>query len=421
MRRRAPLACLALPLAALACGGDDGGGAIDAGDQPRVDAFAADCTPQSGTTIALAPVASGFTSPLLVTSPPGDPRLFVIERGGLIKIIESGQTLEQPFLDLTDDVVTSDAGGDERGLLGLAFHPDHATNHRFFVFYTGPGRGGEQGSNLVVEYRASAREPNRADPTSGVEILGIADFAQNHNGGMMAFGPDGYLYIGTGDGGGGGDPRDNGQRLDTLLGKMLRIDVDQGEPYGIPASNPLASSTTAGVQKEIWHSGLRNPWRWSFDRQTGDMWIGDVGQGAFEEVSRIPAGQGGHNLGWNEKEGEVCFNQDTCPAPEETELAAAFTDPVAVYPNPAGNTQAAVVGGYVYRGACFPDLVGDYFFADTYSSALWRLDAEADPIPAAEELDYGAPVPFIVSFGEDAAGELYVVAIGGDIYRVTAN
>jgi glucose/arabinose dehydrogenase len=406
--RPAPLAAVLLScvLALAACGDDDSDDDDDVGDDAGDD---------DAPTMAMTEVASGLDNPLLVTSPPGDPRLFVIERDGLIKIIEDGEVLEDPFLDLTALVSTGD---DERGLLGLAFHPDFATNRRFYVYYTAPGPGDPPLLDTVVEYVASDVDPNLADAASATTILEIDDPANNHNGGMMAFDPTGYLVIGTGDGGGSGDPELNGQDITSLLGKMLRIDIDDGDPYSIPDDNPLLDSLDENARFEIWHTGLRNPWRWSFDRETGDQWIGDVGQGKWEEVDRIPAGEGGHNLGWSDKEGLVCFEVDPCDAPVVTEPATEFTDPVAVYPNPSGDVSASVVGGYVYRGGDHPALVGKYFFADTYSGELWSIDADADPLPDPVAIDYGEPLEYIVSFGEDSGGEVYVVTLHGTIYRL---
>jgi glucose/arabinose dehydrogenase len=404
--RAAALPALVAALAVPGCGGGGDGSAVDAGPT------AADAAPdRPAPSIALVPVATAFERPVLLVSPPDDPRRFVVEQGGLIRILGDGAPLPDPFLDLGAAITTT---GNEQGLLGLAFAPDYATSGRFFVGYTA-----SDGANTVAEYRRSAGDPDRADPASGRVLLAIPDTRSNHNGGLIAFGPDGYLYIGTGDGGGGGDPDANGQDVRERLGKILRIDVNSGDPYAIPADNPLVDSATAGVVKEIWHSGVRNPWRWSFDRETGDLWIGDVGQNAWEEIDRIPAGEGGHNLGWSAREGFVCFGAGPCETPASPEPAAAFTDPVVAYSHGDDGLGASVVGGHVYRGDRFPSLRGWYFYADTETDRMWTIDTTARPL-AAIELDHGDAAPTIVSFGEDAAGELYVVTLFDGIFALEA-
>ena len=261
---------------------------------PTIDAPAmATCTPTSGTTVTMRKIAQVSGSAILATSPPNDGRLFVIEQAGRIRIIDNGGTLlPTPFLDVRQ--LPDFAAGGEQGLLGLAFHPQYFQNNYFYVWYTtGPCGGGPPAalpcSNVLERFTASSTDLNKADPNSGQIILQIPDFATNHNGGMLEFGPDGYLYVGTGDGGSGGDPAGNGQNKNALLGKMLRIDVDHpanGKPYGIPADNPFAAG---GGAPEVFMLGLRNPWRWSFDRANGDMWIGDVGQDAWEEIDHVVA------------------------------------------------------------------------------------------------------------------------------------
>ena len=349
--------------------------------------------------LQLRPVADGFASPLLVTNAgDGSGRLFVVQQVGRIQVVRGGRVIEEPFLDIDALVV---AGG-EQGLLGLAFHPDFESNGRFFVNYTDRG-----GDTVIAEYRA-APGSDRADPDSARVLLRINQPYSNHNGGDVVFGPDGYLYSGMGDGGSAGDPHGNGQRLDTLLGKMLRIDVDRGSPYGIPEDNPFVGRS--GARPEIWAYGLRNPWRFSFDRETDDLWIGDVGQGDQEEIDVIRTGRrAGLNFGWNVMEGTECFS------PPEGCEPKGMVRPVAVYPTGIG---CAVVGGHVYRGARFPALQGGYFFADFCAGDIFALDAAR---PSRRE-----PVILldtehaISSFGENEEGELFVTDLrGGQVLQVT--
>jgi glucose/arabinose dehydrogenase len=348
--------------------------------------------------VRLRTVAGGFSAPLAVThAGDGSGRLFIVEQGGRIRVLRDGRVQGEPFLDIASLVT---AGG-EQGLLGLAFHPEFESNGRFFVNYTD-----RSGDTVVAEYRAPGGS-GRAEPVSARVLLRIDQPFPNHNGGALAFGPDGFLYIATGDGGSGGDPFGNGQRLDTLLGKLLRIDVDGGRPYGIPEDNPFVSRS--GARPEIWAYGLRNPWRLSFDRGTGDLWIGDVGQGALEEIDRARAGRrGGDNYGWNEMEGTECFSPpDGCDR-------RGLVRPVAVYPTRLG---CAVIGGHVYRGSRFPALLGGYFFADFCAGLVFALDptgsAQREPVIVLRS-DHA-----ISSFGEDEEGELYVTDLsGGEVLQV---
>ncbi len=351
--------------------------------------------------IALKPVVGGLDHPVLVTNA-GDARLFVVEQAGRIRIVSGGSLLGTPFLNLSSQIST----GGERGLLGLAFHPDFATNGRFFVYYTRTG-----GDIQVSEFVRSAGDANVADASSERPILRIGHSTySNHNGGMLAFGPDGYLYIGTGDGGGGGDPLGSGQNRDSRLGKLLRIDIDTASPslpYDVPPTNPFVGTTGDDL---VWSYGLRNPWRFSFDRVTDDLWIGDVGQGAWEEVdvARSSAGGGrGLNFGWNVLEGDHCYNATTC-------VRTGKTAPVAEYPHGTGD--CAITGGFVYRGSVNPLLIGRYLFGDYCSGRIWSLQASG-PTPQTEVLLADTTLQ-ISSFGEDAAGEIYVVALAGTIYRV---
>jgi glucose/arabinose dehydrogenase len=348
--------------------------------------------------IQLEPLADGFTRPVYVThAGDGSGRLFVLEQPGRIAIVRAGEVVQQPFLDITNRVGSR---GNEQGLLGLAFHPQYAENGLFFINYTNLS-----GDTVVSRFQAS---DDTADPNSELILLQIDQPYPNHNGGQVAFGPDGYLYIGTGDGGSAGDPLGAGQRLDTLLGKILRIDVNQGSPYAIPPDNPWASGE--GGLPEIWAYGLRNPWRFSFDRSTGDLYIGDVGQNRLEEISFQRAGTpGGLNFGWNVAEGSDCFRAQEC----DTE---GMVPPIAEYDHSKG---CSVTSGYVYRGAEFPQLQGVYFFGDFCSRLIWALREGSDGSwMMAELLDSGAAIS---SFGEDEDGELYVTSLqDGTLYRVTA-
>ena len=350
--------------------------------------------------VGLEPYADGFTQPVFVThAGDGSNRLFVVEQRGQIRVIEDGTVLPEPFLDVED--LISCCG--ERGLLGLAFHPNFTENGLFYINYTDTS-----GNTVVASYRASD-DRTRANPDSATTLLTIPQPYGNHNGGHLAFGPDGYLYVGTGDGGSGGDPEENGQDLSTLLGALLRIDVDggaDGEPYSVPESNPFVD--TEGARPEIWAYGLRNPWRFSFDRETGDLWIGDVGQNAWEEIDfQAASSAGGENYGWDVMEGAHCYEPDTgC---DETGLVL----PVLEYPHSQGSS---VTGGYRYRGAALPDLVGTYLFGDFTSGRIWGATENGEGWSSEElaDTDFG-----ISTFGEDEAGELYVVDYGGGtVYKL---
>jgi glucose/arabinose dehydrogenase len=352
--------------------------------------------------LSLEVVAEGLVQPLAVVDPGDDSgRLFVVEQDGLIKILRGARVSSQPFLDLT---ALTDGGG-EQGLLGLAFHPDYASNGRFFVNYTDLA-----GDTVVAEYRVST-DPERADSSSAHVLLAIDQPFSNHNGGHVVFGPDGYLYIGMGDGGSGGDPQGNGQRLDTLLGKLLRIDVDArraGAPYGIPADNPFTDRSDA--RPEIWAFGLRNPWRFSFDSEAGEFWVGDVGQETFEEIDRVSDQAPGLNYGWNVMEGSACFSPSSdC---DQTELVRPITE----YTHDDG---CSVTGGFVYRGRRWPSLAGGYLFGDYCSGTIWGIDAGVKgPVEPVELLQTDLSIS---SFGTDAAGELYVTDLsGGTVSRVVA-
>ena len=348
----------------------------------------------------LVSVAGGFTRPTFIThAGDGSGRLFVTEQAGRIRVIDNGAVYPEPFLDI-EELVGSD--GSEQGLLSFVFHPDYANNGFFYVNYTD-----KQGDTVIARYTVSAGSPDAADPASSQVLLTFDQPYANHNGGQLVFGPDGHLYIGNGDGGSGGDPQNNGQSLNTLLGKILRIDVDNADPYGIPADNPFVDDPNA--RPEIWSYGWRNPWRFSFDRQTGDMYVADVGQNQYEEIHFEPAGSpGGLNYGWNLMEGNHCFRSPDCdPATQNLVL------PVAEYDHSQG---CSVTGGYVYRGDVFPDLSGVYLYADFCSGLVWGLRQEADGgWSQAELLASGYRIS---SFGQDEAGEIYLVDHGGEILHV---
>jgi glucose/arabinose dehydrogenase len=354
--------------------------------------------------IALTPVVDGLDQPVFVThAGDGSGRLFIVEKTGKIQVLVDGALLPEPFLDVAALV----SGGFEQGLLGLAFAPDFVDSGYFFVNYTD-----RSGDTVVARYQASA-EPNRADPASAFVVLQVDQPAPNHNGGMLNFGPDGYLYVPLGDGGAANDRFGNGQNPATLLGKILRLDVtsDPAQPYVIPADNPFVAVDWNGqdVRDEVWVLGVRNPWRTSFDRATGDFWIADVGQNWLEEVDVIEAGNpGGLNLGWPIMEGKSCFGADACDT-------AGLRLPLHDYTH-EGN--CSVSGGYVYRGATNPAWNGVYFFGDWCSGKIWGLAPDGTGGWAtAELLDSDLQ---ITSFGEDEAGEIYVANGGGAVYRLEA-
>ncbi|GEM_PF-2382175 len=363
-------------------------------------------------------VASGLTRPVFAASPPNDlHRLFIVEQDGRIRILKDGALLAAPFLDLSALTLSpSDGGGGEQGLLGLAFHPGYAQNGWFFVYHTDLA-----GDNRVARYTRGAGDPDLADAASRAEVITlIHPAATNHNGGMLAFGPDdGYLYIGTGDGGGSCDADGNAQNTGSRLGKILRLDVD-ALPYSIPPDNPFAGGPAS--DDELWALGLRNPWRFSFDRATGALYIGDVGQNQREEVNcRAATSAGGENYGWDLYEGTACPNP-SCGAQGPSCVLAGYVPPVQEYPHTEG---CSITGGYVYRGCRMGDLRGHYFYSD-FCSAFIRsfrtdaacaapayLDRTADLAPGG-----GLTIATTTSFGEDARGELYIVDLGGEVFKI---
>mgnify|MGYP003946461401 FL=1 len=353
--------------------------------------------------ISLEPVLTAGLEKVTSITHAFDERLFVLEQVGLIRIVENGQLLDQPFLDITDRVGSFSS---EQGLLGLAFHPDYATDGaimagQFFVNYTD-----YSGNTHISRFTVMPDDPYRADPRSEVEYLAQEQPYPNHNGGSLAFGPDGYLYAGLGDGGSANDPLLAGQDLSTLLGKVLRLDVDSAaDAYTIPNDNPFIDRPEA--RPEIWAYGLRNPWRFSFDRETGDFYIADVGQNMWEEINfQTATGPGGENYGWRIMEGSHCFEADTC---DQTGL----TLPIFDYDHSQG---CSVTGGYVYRGQMYPDLWGNYFVSDYCSGIIWRLFPQGDGWLADAILDTDHTIS---TFGEDVNGELYVANYwSGAIYRI---
>lgn len=364
--------------------------------------------------LRLEQVVTGLDSPVYVTQARSDAaRLFVLEKPGRIRIVRDGALVAAPFLAI--DAVSD--RGQEMGLLGLAFHPDYTNNGRFYVYYSTIINGTHFGR--IAEYRASDNA-DVADAASERVLLEVQQPEDNHNGGDLQFGPDGFLYIGLGDGGGGGDQHGaigNGQNLGTLLGKILRIDVDGAgagplEAYAIPSGNAALD----GALPEIWSYGLRNPWRYSFDPCTGDMYIGDVGQGNIEEVDFEPAGVSGRNYGWRLMEGDDCFNPNNgCDAARQNLVL-----PVGQYDHGVGQS---ITGGYVYRGPAIPNLRGTYLYADFQSARFFALrmangSVAQQQIEITDNINPGTDVEAISSFGQDSAGEVYVVSFEGSVYRI---
>ena len=398
-------------LAALVCAACGGGSsakdaAIDAARLPGCE------TPITGTTLSVRQVGRVDDAAMLVTAPLLDPRRFVVERSGAIRIFVDDQLLPAPFIDVSNDI----RAGGEQGLLGLAFHPKYATNGLFFIYYT------TNTANVVARCSVSAN-PNIANPGC-TPVISVPDFAGNHNGGMIEFGPDGFLYIGTGDGGGGGDPQRTAQNTNNLLGKLLRIDVDgrdAGKEYASPATNPYVAG---GGAPEVFILGLRNPWRWSFDKETGDLWIGDVGQGRIEELTVLRAGdQLGKNLGWSRYEGSTCCDTatDNC-----TQTGTQYPcDPAnIVMPQDEkthGDGWISIIAGEVYRGTCYTDMIGWHFYTDhaSQNAGLWKARLLASG--SLEIVDTNVQLPNgAASIHADARGELFLTTISNNIYHIEA-
>ncbi len=340
--------------------------------------------------LAVQEVVSGLQSPVYLTAPTGDSRLFVVEQAGIIRIIENGQLRSPAFLDIRSIV---QAGG-EQGLLSLAFHPDYDVNGFFYVYYTDDG-----GDSRVARYAVSG-DPDMADPSSEVVILTVGQPFSNHNGGLLMFGPDGMLYVGLGDGGSGGDPQGHGQNTNTLLGSLLRIDVDAGNPYAIPGDNPFGN--------EIWAHGLRNPWRFAFDASTGLLYIADVGQNRLEEINVMPGTTAGVNYGWDVMEGNDCFE------PSSGCSTSGLTLPALQYDHGQG---CSVTGGFVYRGSAIAGVRGHYFYSDYCSG--WLRSFRFDGGSAVDETQWEVgDLGSVTSFGEGGDGELYILSSNGRVLRL---
>lgn len=355
----------------------------------------ADEGPPSSAGLRLEMVASGLQSPVHLAAPPGDDRLFVVEQAGRIRIIDGTGLRPQPFLDITERV----GSGGERGLLSVAFRPDYAQSGEFFIDYTD-----RSGNTRIERYTVSA-DPDVADPASGRIVLGVDQPFPNHNGGLVTFGPDGMLYIGLGDGGSGGDPQGNGQNRSTLLGSILRIDITV-EPFAVPADNPFVGEASA--RPELWATGLRNPWRFSFDEPGGHLYIADVGQNQYEEVNVVDRSAGAINYGWSVMEASHCFGSPSC-------AMAGLTLPVLEYDHGDG---CSVTGGYVYRGSSIPGITGHYFYSDYCSG--WIRSFRYTAGEAVEQTDWGLDAGRVLSFGRDSSGEIYVLNSAGVVYRIAA-
>jgi glucose/arabinose dehydrogenase len=355
--------------------------------------------PDGAPSLTYQTVSSELAFPVDLTSPPRDPRLFVVERAGRIRIIRDGALLPDPFLDIAARVSSTREGG----LLGIAFDPDYAKNGRFVVNYTNL-----EGDTHISAFTVSRADADKADAASEELILFVDQPFETHNGGQVAFGPDGYLYIALGDGGSNNDPFGNGQSLTTLLGKLLRIDLNGASPYGIPADNPFA--VVSAARAEIWSYGLRNPWRFSFDRLTGDLYVADVGESGLEEINVSPAAAGrgaGANYGWNLMEGRNCFAVEDC---ERTGLVL----PVLQYDHTQG---CSVTGGYVYRGSAIPWLQGTYIHSDFCTGRIRGFRFVNGTV--SEEQEWPAlQAGHVTSFGQDSVGELYFVTSAGGVFRI---
>lgn len=357
----------------------DGGNPLPPGLTLKVDPF----------------ISSGLSSPVFLTQPLNDGRIFVVEQPGRIRVVKDGVLQTTPFLDIASRVLS----GGERGLLSVAFHPQYATNHYFYVYFTTQTNG-----DIRIERFTTTANADVADPTTSKLIITTPHSQQsNHNGGLLAFGPDGMLYGGLGDGGGAGDPLQNGQNQNALLGSLLRLDIS-GDPYTIPPNNPYVGQ--AGKRGEIWAKGLRNPWRYAFDAATGLLYIADVGQGAREEVDVVPSDQAGLNYGWNVMEGSICYNATTC---NQTGL----TPPILDYSH--ANGACSITGGYVYRGSAITAIRGHYFYSDYCAGFLKSFRYQNGA--AVDQKDWGITMNAVSSFGVDFAGELYVIS-GNNILKV---
>jgi glucose/arabinose dehydrogenase len=347
-------------------------------------------------TIRLQQIGDRFRNPVYLTSPANDSRLFVVEQAGRIRIVKDGSTLQQPYLDISERV----RSGGEQGLLSMAFHPDYRNNGFFFVNFTD-----RSGDTRVERFRVSSN-PDVADGSSSKLVIGIDQPYSNHNGGLVMFGPDGMLYIGMGDGGSGGDPHRNGQSRNALLGKILRLDVTRGDPYSIPPGNPFAGGS--GGKPEIWAMGMRNPWRFAFDRSAGLLYIADVGQNQYEEINVEPASRAGLNYGWNIMEGDHCYRDDGCNRD-------GLVLPKITFDHSDG--ACSVTGGFVYRGGAIPALAGHYFYSD-YCAGWLRSFRFANGSVTDRRSWTVSDLGHVVSFGEDSSGELYILTESGRVMKI---
>jgi glucose/arabinose dehydrogenase len=347
-------------------------------------------------TLRAVEVAGGLSNPLYLTAPAGDARLFVVEQVGRVRIISGGGLLAQPFLDITAKVTS----GGERGLLSIAFHPQYATNGYVYASYTDLA-----GDTRIERYTVSATNRDAADPATVQLVLAVDQPYANHNGGLVLFGPDGMFYVGLGDGGSGGDPHNYGQSRATLLGKLLRLDVDRDTPYAIPSGNPFIGQ--AGARAEIWALGLRNPWRFAFDRVAGLLYVADVGQSRWEEIHVVAAKRAGVNYGWRVLEGSACYGAATCNS-------QGLERPVVEYSHDDG---CSITGGAVYRGNRIPGIAGHYFYSD-YCTGFLRSFRYVDGEAVDRRSWAVGALGSVLSFGEDSAGELYVLSGNGRVYRL---
>jgi glucose/arabinose dehydrogenase len=362
-------------------GPDDGGNPLPPGLTLKLDPF----------------ITTGLSSPVFLTQPLNDGRIFVVEQPGRIRVVRNGVLQTTPFLDLSSRVLS----GGERGLLSVAFHPNYATNHYFYVYFTTQTNGDIR----IERFTTMASNPEVADATTSKLILTIPHSLQpNHNGGLLSFGPDGMLYAGVGDGGGGGDPYQTGQDQNALLGSLLRLDIS-GDPYTIPPNNPYVGQ--ANKRGEIWAKGLRNPWRYAFDPPTGLLYIADVGQNAHEEVDVVQASQAGVNYGWSVMEGASCYGATTC-------TQTGLTLPVLDYATHVSGT-CSITGGYVYRGSAIPAIRGHYFYSD-YCAGFLKSFRYSNGV-AVDQKDWGLTSGNVTSFGTDFAGELYLLS-GNSILKI---
>ena len=389
-RRIAALVLAAMFAGLTACGDSDDDGRLEGPPEE----------PPPFPDISLSELAGGLTNPVHIGhAGDGSGRLFIVERRGVVRVVSDGALDEEPFLDLQAEVLST---GSEQGLLSIAFPPEFSERRRFYVVYT------DQSGAVVLARYPLLPDSEAPDPNGGEALLTVPQPFANHNGGQSAFGPDGMFYLALGDGGSANDPQGNGQDVSTLLGAILRIDVEgeeAGAGYAVPEDNPLVG--TAGAREEIWAYGLRNPWRFSFDRSTGDLYIADVGQNAYEEINFQPASsQGGENYGWNVMEGMHCFIPADCDT-------GGLTLPVAEYAHGAGD--CSVTGGFVYRGERYPELQGIYVYGDFCSGRIWGLRQADDAWENELLLESGLQIS---AFGEDEDGELYVADYGGAVHRI---